>query len=278
MKRIEIKAPAKINIGLNIVSKRTDGFHNLETLFYPLKNLYDTIVLEKSNLFGFKTSSEILSSENNNLILKAVKLIQNFTDEKITLSIFLDKRIPIGAGLGGGSSDAAAALLAINELYKINLPQNKLSELALQLGSDVPFFLISRPAIGEARGERLTEIDFNVKGDILVINPNIHISTKDAFRSIIPGPNKFDYFNLEGYEGNLSDFQSLIKNDFENSIFEQFEEIKNIKNEMLDSGASFSLMSGTGSTVYGIFNSRTEMNNCAAKFPVQYKIIKLPRE
>ena len=178
-----IKAHAKINIGLNIVSKRDDDFHNLETIFYPIYDLYDELIFEDSNEFQF-----ISDQQFDNIIVKVVDLLEKHTKRKISIKITLKKNIPIGAGLGGGSSDAAAVLKTLNDLYELNLGENKLKEIALELGSDVPFFLKGKPAIGKSRGEDLSLLDLNIEHPILLVNPGINISTKEAFSQIIPRP------------------------------------------------------------------------------------------
>ena len=145
MKFIEIKAPAKINIGLNIISKRSDGYHNLETIFYPLYDLCDIIQIKKSNEFKFACDEKSLSCDDSNLIVRTVELLEEHTKQKFDVDIYLQKNIPMGAGLGGGSSDAAATLISLNEMFSLGLDQQTMLDLALELGSDVPFFLKAKP-------------------------------------------------------------------------------------------------------------------------------------
>jgi len=271
VKRIEIKSIAKINIGLRILSKRKDGYHNLQTLFYPVKGLYDNLIFSKSDNLDFSSNIAELNNDSN-LILKAIKLIEKECGIIIKVKITLDKKIPIGAGLGGGSSNAAATLLSINKLYKLCLSNNKLMELALSLGSDVPLFLSTLPAIGTSRGELLTTFTFDFDKFILLVNPGIHISTKEAFG------------NLKNYSSDLIDYQNIIKNgvidfsklkgnivnDFENYVFGKFKEVAMIKSIMLENRALFSQMSGTGSTVYGIFDNLYDAKRAAELFPKNY--------
>lgn len=268
MEIIEIKAPAKINIGLNIISKRDDGFHNLETVFYQIKDLFDVLTIEKSDNFELILIDENEDLGKDNIISKAVQLLEEKTSVKITPKISLKKNIPIGAGLGGGSSDAASTLKAINELYKLELSFEELKSIALKLGSDVPLFLCDYPTIGKSRGELLEKVDIKIDYPILLVNPKIHISTKDAFSNIIPKANLFNYSNIQNEK--ISDWKSKLTNDFEVSVFKIFPEIEEIKNKLYQNGAVFSLMSGSGSTVYAIFDSLENANLAAKLFPKQY--------
>jgi 4-diphosphocytidyl-2-C-methyl-D-erythritol kinase len=277
VKFIEIKTPAKINIGLNIVSKRNDGFHNLETLFYPIHDLFDIITFEKDSHFSFKSNNSTLAEDENNLIIKAKQILEIVANRKIPVKIFLSKNIPVGAGLGGGSSDAAVTLICLNELFELGLNFDTLSNLALELGSDVPYFLKAKPAIGKSRGEKLTLADIEINKPILIINPGIHISTKDAFRNIIPVKSKVNYADVVNRINDLEFLKNTVTNDFEENIFKLYPEIKNVKQLLYDSGAEFALMSGTGSTVYGIFKDETAIESVKNKLPENYfKFISYP--
>jgi 4-diphosphocytidyl-2-C-methyl-D-erythritol kinase len=250
LENITVKAYAKINIGLNVVKKREDGFHNLETVFYQLKNLYDELTFEKANSYELIINNHENLTENN-LITSALRLLEKLTGKTLKVKITLTKKIPVGAGLGGGSSDAAVTLSALNTLFNLDLPKELLQKSALQLGSDVPLFLFDYPTIGKSRGEILEKINLKISHPILLINPGIHISTKKAFEKITPHKNNFDYSKLTSLPINA--WQDNIVNDFESGIFELYPEIKKIKIDLIQAGALFSLMSGTGSTVYGIF-------------------------
>ncbi|PID63341.1 MAG: 4-(cytidine 5'-diphospho)-2-C-methyl-D-erythritol kinase [Ignavibacteriae bacterium] len=270
MKTLLLNAPAKINIGLNIVEKRLDGFHNLETFFHPIYDLHDKLSFEKSENFIFDSNNNLVKDEDN-LIVKAHTLIEKLVRRKLTVKINLEKNIPMGAGLGGGSSDAAAAIIGLNKIFDLKIPLKKLYELALELGSDVPFFITSKPAIGFSRGEVLTESDFYINLPILIINPGIHISTREAFSFIKPKKSNFDY-NLFTRDKSIiiEELKDSLKNDFEEYVFEKYPEIKNIKDKLYNCGALFSLMSGTGSTVYGIFSDVTLAKAAYNKFPKKY--------
>lgn len=271
MKYIEIKAPAKINIGLKVLSKREDGFHNLSTLFYPINDLYDTLIFEKSNYFSFLCDAENIPKDNSNLIVKAKNILEIETNKKINVMIKLIKRIPTEAGLGGGSSDAATTLISLNEMFSLGLNYEKLITLSLKLGSDVPFFIKPKPSIGKSRGEILEPIELEIQEPILIVNPKIKVSTKEAFSEIQPFNSEIDYQSL--ISNGKIDYQLLkekVTNDFEKNIFSHYPDIKNIKNIMLENGALFSLMTGTGSTVFGIFNNVEDAEKVVQLFPKNY--------
>lgn len=254
MDSIVVKSPAKINIGLNILNKRNDGFHNLETIFYPL-NLYDELYFSKSSEFSFISNDEQLNQEKTNLIIKAKELLEFNTQEKLNVRIKLIKNIPIGAGLGGGSSNAATTLLALNKLFNLKFNDKKICEFALQLGSDVPFFINPVPSFAESRGEILYPININLNTYLLIVNPGIHVATKWAFSLIKPDNPRLSLKSFIDKEScNLEDIMKIASNDFEKVVFEHFSEIKKIKYKMLDLGAQHSMMTGTGSTVWALFD------------------------
>ena len=268
MERINIHAPAKINVGLNIVKKRDDGYHNLETIFYQINDLFDVLTFEKSDKLELILTEEIQGLADDNIIIKAVKLLEEKVKKSFDVKITLNKKIPIGAGLGGGSSDCAATLKAIDKLFELNITHDELKSLALELGSDVPLFLYDYPTIGKSRGEDLQKLDIKIDNPILLVNPGIHISTKEAFSNIIPQPNNFDYYNIGQYK--INEWNGKLINDFEKSVFGLYPEIAGIKNRLAKNGALFSLMSGTGSTVYGVFESLSKAESVAELFPKTY--------
>jgi len=271
MNKLTLIAPAKINIGLNIVSKRTDGFHNLETFFYPINDLYDEITFEKNDEVIFDSNNELLVIDASNLVLKAFGLIEKLAQQNINVKIYLEKNIPIGAGLGGGSSNAACTLLGLNKLFDLNLSLDVLHALALQLGSDVPFFIESKPAIGYSRGEILKKTHTKIDYPILIVNPGIHISTKEAFQNIIPRKPAFDYdYFAQTQNIDFNFINDKLTNDFEPNVMGTYSEIKEIKESMIDAGALFSLMSGTGSTVYGIFENSEQAQKVLENLPSSY--------
>ena len=255
MDEFVVKSPAKINIGLYIINKRPDGFHNIETIFYPL-SLFDEIRFHKSDKFSFNSNDDNLNKEKSNLIIKAKELLENKLGIKLSVEIYLNKNIPIGAGLGGGSSNAASTLIALTKLFNLKIDSGKLLDLALQLGSDVPFFLNPFPSFAESRGEVLIPIKFKLNKYFLIVNPGIHVATKWAFGLIKPIPPKLNLKSLiVKSKIEIDDLMKIATNDFEVVVFSHFPEIKEIKEKMLEFGAMFSMMTGTGSTVWGLYDN-----------------------
>ena len=273
MNKLIIKSCAKINLGLNIIRKRNDGFHDIETIFYPI-NLFDELTFEKSDSFQFISNNKALDSDSDNLIYKAKKVLESITEKKINAKVSLKKNISIGAGLGGGSSNCAVTLLSLNELLQLNINENDLRKIALQLGSDVPFFLNPKPSFASSRGEILKEIDFKIDSPVLIVNPGIHVSTKWAFENLKLKEKKFSLEDIiEKHEFHNQVFKDKISNDFEELVFNKYPKIKNIKNKMYELGALFSLMTGTGSTVFGIFDNIENAINAKNNFKNYYTFI-----
>lgn len=270
MNKIIIKSPAKINFGLNIVSKRDDGFHNIETIFYPVE-LHDVLTFEMAERFSFTCNNELIHNDENNLVIKAVRLIEQLVKIKIKVSITLDKNIPIGAGLGGGSSNAAQTLLSINELFALQIKKEILKDIALQLGSDIPFFLHPVPSFATSRGEILSPIDFEITKSILLVNPGIQISTKWAYQNITPREPEFSLstLNSNSYQ-NLSVLNKKVVNDFEEVAFAAHPLLAEIKKNMFEFKAEFALMSGSGSTMFGIFPDNFSAQNALHYFSKNY--------
>jgi 4-diphosphocytidyl-2-C-methyl-D-erythritol kinase len=270
MKELTIKTPAKINIGLNIISKRKDGYHNIETIFYPI-NLWDELTVKENSRFELITNNSQLNIEHNNTIKKAWELIKELTGTEIKALVTLKKRIPIGAGMGGGSSDGAAALILFNKFHDLKLSNDILYSLALEIGSDAPFFIEPKPMFGSSRGEIFESISLTIDKPILIVNPGINISTSWAFSKITPKIPETHLCQVE-FEGrsNLSEFKNTIVNDFEPVIFERYPEIREIKNRMYGLGAEYSLMTGSGSTVFGIFPDLSSAQNATKEFPINY--------
>ncbi|MDP4175412.1 MAG: 4-(cytidine 5'-diphospho)-2-C-methyl-D-erythritol kinase [Bacteroidota bacterium] len=270
MDYLEIKAPAKINFGLYITSKREDGYHNLETIFYPIYDLYDEMFFMPSDNFILTTDNEDLNNEDN-LIIKAKDLLEDLTGKKINVKIDLKKNIPMGAGMGGGSSDAATTLISLNEMFDLKVDNPTLLRLALKLGSDVPFFIKPKPSFAQSRGEELSLIDFHISLPILIVNPGIHVSTKSAYQNIKPHKSEFNLRNLEHFDLTQSaDLIKNVRNDFEDFVFTSFPQVKSIKDEMYKMGAIFSLMTGSGSTVFGIFKDLDAAEKARRCLPEEY--------
>ncbi|HPC98010.1 MAG TPA: 4-(cytidine 5'-diphospho)-2-C-methyl-D-erythritol kinase [Bacteroidales bacterium] len=250
---------AKINIGLWITSKRPDGYHNIKTIFYPLKNFCDVlefVVPSANNCYDNLTLSGIPvgPDTSENIVLKALSQMRKHV--KIPyLDIHLHKAIPPGAGLGGGSSDAASFITALNKHFRLGLSNEDLSDIALATGSDCPFFITGTPAYAEGRGEILTPADhLKEKLFILVLWPGIHVSTREAYDKCTPKPREESlttYFRLPPEE-----WKHLITNDFEESVFLKHPLLAEIKERLYSSGSLYSAMSGSGSAVYGIYRDK----------------------
>ena len=250
--------PAKINLGLSVLNKRIDGFHNLETVFFQLP-FCDILEITKSETFNFKSSGiEIKGNENDNLCIKAYNLLK--TDFDLSpVKIHLHKIIPMGAGLGGGSADGTYTLLILNELFSLDLSVEKLKQYALNLGSDCPLFVSKSPQKASSRGEILEDIFINLSGKYIhIINVGIHISTKEAFENLELGLNSS--LNLdETIQKDLKLWKENLINDFEKPIFVKYHELKELKEEIYANGAKYASMTGTGSTIFGIYDENPQL-------------------
>ncbi len=270
MEKLEIKTPCKINLGLKVIRKRNDGYHDIETIFYPI-NLYDKLTIELSNSFSFDTNNSLIKSEKNNSILTAVKLLEDKTGSKFLVNIYLEKNIPIGAGLGGGSSDGAIALIGLNNLFNLGITKGELQKIALEIGSDTPFFINPQVCFAESRGEVFKPFKIKINYPILIVNPGIHVSTKWVYESLSLQSDSNIHLNYKSlFSMNWNDIRNHLTNDFEIAVFAKYPEIKSIKENLYESGAMFSLMTGSGSTVYGIFPDVVSAKNAKSKFPKNY--------
>ena len=259
--------PAKINLGLRILRKRSDGYHDLSTVFYPI-GLTDVLEI----LPGTGTESELRvtgivppGGPDDNLCIKAWKLLKADFPQLPPVYLHLHKNIPTGAGLGGGSADGAFALRGLNEKYNLGLSRAQLITYAAQLGSDCPFFIYNEPCSGEGRGEILSPLSLSLKGyHLVLVNPGIHISTKEAFAGVVPNQEVRPVAEILAQP--IEQWQGELINDFEASIFPNHPEIARIKQQLIDAGAVYASMSGSGSTVYGIF----KQDPGQLEFPADY--------
>ncbi|MCA0387997.1 MAG: 4-(cytidine 5'-diphospho)-2-C-methyl-D-erythritol kinase [Bacteroidetes bacterium] len=269
--KLIINSPAKINFGLFITQKRADGFHNIETIFYPLE-LCDQIIMRECDHLLIETDSPDLNIDiENNLIFKAVKLMESKTGRQLNCRISLEKRIPMGAGLGGGSSNAASVLLGLNDLFDLKYTKEDLRGFGAELGSDVPFFIHPVPSFGSGRGEILTPLDFELAGVMVVVNPGIHVATGPAYKNCKPGKAPFNLLELNQQKSyDYNKLQQMIKNAFEETVFIDHPEIGGLKELFYKESAEFALMSGSGSTVFGIFDSIKKAEEFAKTLPQNY--------
>lgn len=256
---------AKINLGLEILRKRADGYHDINTVFLPI-TLADELTIEPANTLSVECA-EIPIPQEDNLVFKAARLLQEQCAVSDGAKIQLHKKIPTGAGLGGGSSDAAATLRGLCELWNISPDEEALHAIAARLGSDVPFFLLGSPAIGSGRGEILHALSIQLPHTLLIVYPNIHISTAEAYSDVQLSEEATDYHELFSGEITPDSMRINIVNSFEQSAFKRHPELLEIKNNLYGNGAVFSLMSGSGSSMIGFFESDDMALQAAERFP-----------
>ncbi len=251
--------PCKINLGLNIISKRADGYHDIETCFYPVP-WTDILEIVPSKEFSFTSSGTPIPGANDqNLCVKAYQLLQQDFDLP-PVSIHLHKIIPTGAGLGGGSSDAAYTLKILNSVFDIQLGTQQLQEYASKLGSDCSFFIESKPMFGEGRGELLTEISLDLRGYFLVlISPNVHVSTAQAYAGVVPQIPPYSCKRI--LKKPVNQWRQILSNDFEQSVFKRHPLIGEVKDSLYARGAAYASMSGSGSTVFGLFAYQVDLKD-----------------
>ena len=252
---------AKINLGLNIVEKRPDGYHNLETIFYPI-NLQDALEVTKleneESEYKLKVSGVPIEGEpENNLVIKAYRLLKKDFPEMGPIQIHMFKHIPTGAGLGGGSADAAFMIKLLNEKFNLNLSIEKMEEYAAILGADCAFFIQNKPVFASGIGNIFENINLSLKGYyIVLVKPDIFVSTKDAFDHITPMRPSQSLKEIICMP--VETWRATMKNDFEESVFKKYPEIAAIKDKLYDMGAIYASMSGSGSSVFGIFREQVE--------------------
>jgi 4-diphosphocytidyl-2-C-methyl-D-erythritol kinase len=243
----------KINLGLNVTRRREDGYHDIETVFYPV-GLKDVLEIAPAAETKMHVSGLAVSgNETDNLVWKAYELLRTNCPGKIRpLDIYLHKIIPMGAGLGGGSSDGAFMLLLLNDFFQLEFSKEQLAEFALHLGSDCPFFIYNTPKFARGRGEQMADVDIDLSPySIQLICPEVHVSTGAAFGMIAPKPATYPLDRLTMLA--VEDWQGNIGNDFEGPVFKLHPELAVIKQQLYAQGALYASMSGSGSAIYGIF-------------------------
>jgi 4-diphosphocytidyl-2-C-methyl-D-erythritol kinase len=248
---------AKINIGLNILSRREDGFHNLETIFYPLAVRDALEVVEADQLKFTSSGLEIPGNPTDNLCLKAYDLLSK--DYKLPpVHIHLHKHIPIGAGLGGGSADASFFIRLMNEKFELGMDAAQMEAYASKLGSDCAFFVQNKPALAHGKGDQLQTIELDLSNYfIILVMPVVQVSTSDAYRGIRPAAMESSLADLIKLP--VEAWKAVIKNDFEPSVFLQYPIIAEIKSKLYSAGALYACMSGSGSSVFGIFQKELKL-------------------
>lgn len=248
---------AKINIGLNVIEKRPDGYHNIETIFYPI-GWKDVLEAVPSDTYRLQNGGiHIDGDSENNLVTKAYRLLEKNYHIR-PMNVYLHKVIPFGAGLGGGSSDAAFLLKLINEMEQLGLSEKQLESYAAQLGADCSFFIRNEAVYAYQKGEAFKKIKLSLKGYFLVlIKPNIPVSTAEAYSGITPKKPAFSL--IESIQQPIDTWKDTIVNDFEKSVFASHPAIAKIKEDLYQLGAVYASMSGSGSSVYGIFSKEVSV-------------------
>jgi len=290
---ITLKAYAKINLGLRILRRRADGYHVIETVFYRV-NPYDEIRLEPSSEIVFESNDASLPADESNLCIRAAILLQQHAKISLGAQISLGKNIPLGAGLGGGSSDAATTLLGLIKLWNVSIAKEELSALALQLGSDVPYFLNQGTAYATGRGEILEYFDLNIPHWIVLVCPDVHISTAWAYQAIhdpslsphvhIPSSGNLIHATqnsnlktlLLDNINNPQQLNPLLHNDFEPLVLHKHKSIAYLKLSLYAMGAKFAQMSGSGSSVYGFYMDEKDAMDAATQLSRKYKVFITP--
>lgn len=268
----------KINIGLHIVGKRADGYHNLETLFYPVYALHDELEICPADTFSFEQEGIAVDCPvDDNLIIKCYHRMRNRYPQIGNVSIRFRKNIPFGAGLGGGSSDAAHTAIALNQLFGLGLSTEALAQEVLPLGADCPYFIYNTPCYAEGIGDRLTPVDFSLSGmQLLLYKPACHVSTKEAYAGIAIREYVRGHI-LQSIRSKkpLSEIKDSLTNDFEQTVFAKHPEIGELKQRLIAEGAIYASMSGSGSAVFALFDTNTDFNGTIGQYqPIMQCVIR----
>ncbi|HEY8784544.1 MAG TPA: 4-(cytidine 5'-diphospho)-2-C-methyl-D-erythritol kinase [Mucilaginibacter sp.] len=248
---------AKINIGLNVINRRPDGYHNIETIFYPVK-INDALEIIEADKLSFESSGlEIPGRAEDNLCIKSYHLLKKDFDLP-PVKIHLHKHIPIGAGLGGGSADAAFFIRLINQNFNLGLTDESMSDYARKLGADCAFFICNKPVFAFDRGDEFEPIKLDLSNyKIVLVMPPVHVSTAEAYSGVKPAPVKQSLMELI-YKP-VVEWKNYIKNDFEDTVFKNHPEIRGVKAALYEAGAIYAGMSGSGASVFGIFDKTPDL-------------------
>ncbi|MEG1863924.1 MAG: 4-(cytidine 5'-diphospho)-2-C-methyl-D-erythritol kinase [Alistipes sp.] len=268
-----LRANCKINVGLDILYRRVDRFHELVTVMYPVRDLYDEIEVSRTDALGVRLYAEGLlvnCADEENICLSAFEMMHRRYGVDGVL-IRLDKRIPFGAGLGGGSSDATSVILALNELFELNLSEAELIDCASSLGSDMAFFVRNTPQLCTGRGEIMTPFELDLSGmTLVIIKPPENVSTREAYAGVRP------HRSAPPLAGRLllpvSEWQGVIKNDFEPHVFATYPSIRLAKECLLAAGAIYASLSGSGSAVYGLFEGHVKSEKLCCLSPYVFEL------
>jgi len=261
---------AKINIGLNVINRRADGYHNLETVFYPVK-IYDALEVVPANNMQFKASGlGIPGNINDNLCLRGYELLKSDFDLP-PVNIHLHKHIPIGAGLGGGSADAGFFIKLINNRFGLDLTIAQMQYYASKLGADCAFFIEDKPVFAHGKGDEFIAIPLNLSAyHIVLVVPQACVSTAEAYRGVKPKPAEFPL--LEINELQIAEWKNYVKNDFEESVFKNHPVIRGVKAALYEAGAIYASMSGSGASIFGIFEQLPDLSSLEKENQVFYGV------
>ncbi len=263
---LNLRAPAKINWFLSVIAKRKDGYHDINSLMQCV-SLYDDLLFYSAGTLQVMCDSDIPLEDN--LVYKAASLLQKYTSCRKGIKIILHKNIPASAGLGGGSSDAASALLGLNTLWGLGLKKKELTAIGMEIGSDVPFFLNGPSALVQGRGERITHLNFDSSMALLLVKPPVSVPTAWAYKTMKKLTKKTIDIKLLCRAFDERDFASLsnmLKNDLEKIVVKEYPVVGKIKNGLLEQGSFLSAMSGSGPTVFGVFESTAKASSAAREF------------
>ncbi len=255
---------AKINLGLNIVERRPDGYHNIETVFFPipLTDVLEIVPADEVSLTCY--GNPVDCPLEKNLVMKAYRLMQERYDLP-PVAMHLHKHIPDGAGLGGGSSDAAHALVMLNSMFDLGIADADLAAMAATLGADCAFFIYNRPMMATGIGDVLSPVEVDLKGKtLLLVKPPVGVDTRTAYSRVVPAPATVNLAQVVALP--VTAWDGLLVNDFEPSVFAALPQLWLIKSRLLDAGAQYAAMSGSGSTVFGIFDSDKLAEDAADTF------------
>src|SRR5512135_184344 len=260
-----LKAPAKVNYRLEVLRRRSDGYHDLRMIMQRI-NLCDEIEIKLTDTPGISVTcdSEAASSGKDNIAWRAADAMLTHAGRELGVDISISKKIPVAAGLGGGSSDAATVLMGLNDMLGTGFSDEKLMEIGVKLGADVPFFIFKRTALAEGIGEKLSPVEGLPPAWLVLVNPNIHVSTAWVYQNLRL-TNRQDDYKLPEFCNNVEDICSMLKNDLECVTIERFPVISEIKDLLLEYGARGVLMSGSGPTVFAVFASEDEAYKCYGK-------------
>lgn len=267
----------KINLGLRIVSKRTDGYHDIETVMYPVENLCDALEILRYDCEDIEFSVSgirIDGAVEKNICLKAYRVVQREYPQVRGVYMHLHKAIPMGAGLGGGSSDAAYVIRELSDLFGLEIDQSQMERMAAEVGSDVPFFVANRPALATGRGERLEPVDRLLAGwQLVLVKPPISVGTAEAYAGVTPRRSERPLTDIL-YRTPIEQWRECVVNDFEPSVFARYPIIARSKSDLYRLGAVYASMSGSGSTVFGIFDRTKNVDlSCFQDMFVHHEVL-----